>query len=144
MAAGEHEHVVFFDGECLLCLGSVSWLIEHDPDVLLRFAPMQGVTAHALLPAAVRDDPESFVYLRRGEQLVRSQAALAVVQATGCEPWASMARVAGAVVPQALADAVYGLVARHRLQVFGRVEADKPGTSACPLPSPEQARRLLP
>ena len=41
--------LVLYDGMCGLCDKSVQWLLDHDPDGKLRFAPLQGPTAASIL-----------------------------------------------------------------------------------------------
>src|SRR5215468_7195991 len=40
--------IVLYDGTCGLCHKSVRWLLNHERDHELRFAPLQGPTAAAL------------------------------------------------------------------------------------------------
>src|ERR1700690_2928126 len=40
--------VVLYDGTCGLCHRSVRWLLRHERDHALQFAPLQGATAAAL------------------------------------------------------------------------------------------------
>ena len=70
-----------------------------------------------------------------GERLLeRSRAVLhAVAQLGG--GWRLVAAL-GALVPTALADTVYGFIARRRYRLFGRYEA-------CPLPRPEWRDRFV-
>src|SRR3569833_895954 len=43
-----HEPVVLYDGECGLCHRSVKFILRHEADHELRFAPLQGELAKAL------------------------------------------------------------------------------------------------
>ena len=40
--------VVLYDGTCGLCHRSVRWILRHERDHTLAFAPLQGATAAAL------------------------------------------------------------------------------------------------
>ena len=146
------RRVVFFDGVCALCDGSVRFLIRADRTGLLRFAPLQGETA-AREPAvakliegegaerdvADRDGSElgSIIYLRgqgrEQEVLTRSAAVLAILDDLGGF-WRllSVARI----VPAAIRDWVYDVIGRNRYRWFGRLEA-------CRLPREGEAELFL-
>jgi predicted DCC family thiol-disulfide oxidoreductase YuxK len=65
--------------------------------------------------------------------LSKSRAALFVLRTLG-GVW-SIARLLE-IVPRALLDRAYDLVARHRYRVFGRYDA-------CPIPRPEHRQRFI-
>ncbi|HVL69114.1 MAG TPA: glycosyltransferase 87 family protein [Vicinamibacterales bacterium] len=133
--------VVFYDGVCGLCDRFVHFLLSHDRRGLLRFAPLQGALARRDLeraghdPAALRS---ILVVADKGSGnervLARSRAVLHVLATLG-GAWALVARV-GALVPTALADRLYDLVAAHRYRWFGQFET-------CPLPKPEWRSRFI-
>jgi len=134
--------VVFFDGVCALCNASVRFLIRVDGGGILRFAPLQGEVARgeprlAGLRPSGGTDPESLVYLRGAGSdarvLTRSDALLAVLADLGGF-WRVVAW--SRILPRALRDWAYDVVARHRYGWFGRLDA-------CPLPEPDQAWRFL-
>ncbi len=126
--AANERRVVFFDGVCVLCDTSMRFLIAEDRGKLLRYAPLQGETA-AREPAIARllegdaAELKSVVYVRgEGEEkevLTRSDAILAI-----CDDLGGLWRVLGfaRIVPRALRDRVYGIIARNRYRWFGRME----------------------
>lgn len=132
--------LLLFDGECGLCDRAVRFALARDGAGALRVAPLAGATAARVRAALPVPDVDSVVVLERDAQgrprvLVRSDAALAVLRRLGA-PWPAVAAVA-ALVPRALRDVGYRIVARTRFAVFGRV-------AACELPRPEWRARLLP
>ncbi len=137
------SRIVFFDGVCGFCDGAVRWLIAHDPEARLRFAPLQGDTAarvRARFPERFPTDLDTFVYLRPApgtgepEILLRSAGVFALF-AEMDRPWRWLAVLR--VLPTALADLAYRAFAASRYRLFGRVEY-------CPVPSPDERSRLLP
>jgi hypothetical protein len=80
-----------------------------------------------------RAGPGAALELRRPPPRIRSDAALAAGGYLG-GGWAVLARLAR-LIPRALRDAVYDLVARNRHRVAR--------TEACLLPSPEERARFL-
>lgn len=142
---------VLFDGVCNLCNGLVTFLIEHDPEARLRFAPLQ--TARAKDPSQKRWGPsplrdlnvdpenmETIVFVEPSTHpnwpprvTVRSDAALRVARYLP-RPWrwARFLRV----IPRPIRDAAYNVVAKNRYRWFGRREV-------CRVPTPEIAERFI-
>jgi predicted DCC family thiol-disulfide oxidoreductase YuxK len=132
--------VIVFDGVCVLCNRWVRFLLPRDRRQRYRFAPMQGEIGRSLLAehGLDPDDPLSFLLIEHDRSpLPRvstdSLAVLRVVAGLG-GAWhlASIARV----VPRALRDPAYRLIARNRYRWFGRHEV-------CTVPDSEDARRFL-
>ncbi len=131
--------IVFFDGVCAFCDGSIRWLMDRGPR--LCFAPLQGETA-ALVREAFPDrfpkDIDTLVYFRpddqgRPEISLRSAAIFEILQEIG--------GILGAVawlrwLPRGLTDWGYRVFARNRYGWFGQLES-------CRIPSPEEQARSL-
>jgi predicted DCC family thiol-disulfide oxidoreductase YuxK len=131
--------VVLFDGVCGFCDSAVRWLVRHDPEGRLRFAPLQGATAdglrarHPEIPTGL----ETLVYVETvggGERVfLRSEAVFRACAAiSGAPRWVGLA----ARLPRALTDLGYRLFARVRYLVFGRLDA-------CRVPGPGERERML-
>ncbi|MEO8588856.1 MAG: DCC1-like thiol-disulfide oxidoreductase family protein [Flavobacteriales bacterium] len=128
------DRIVFFDGLCGLCNRAVDRLVRIDKKRTLRFAPLQGGTARALLPQGMADALESVVYLADGKVLGGADAAIRIMTDLG-----GWRKVYGGlwVVPRPLRDAVYRWIARNRYRWFGKRET-------CRLPTPDERERFLP
>ena len=126
--------IVFFDGVCGLCNRSVDLLLRWDTKAVLRFAPLQGSTARALLPAEQTRDLDSLVLKDAKGIHRRSDAALLALEHLG-GGWRMMGLLRA--LPRGWRDAVYGWVARHRYRWFGKKES-------CRLPSANERERFLP
>ena len=126
--------IVFFDGVCGLCNRFVDLLLRVDRTRILRYAPLQGTTAAALLPQAFGKNMDTVVYLRDGRLFTRSDAAIRILRDTG-----GIRRCAAALLllPRPIRDSVYAWVARNRYGWFGQLDA-------CRLPSPEERSYFLP
>lgn len=127
--------IILFDGACGLCHRSVRFVLKRDRDRRFRFAPLQSDPGRHLLERHGLD-PESLdtmVLVDGDAALVRSDATLAIV-ARLPRPWRWL-RVLR-IVPRPIRDAVYRLVARHRLRLFGTRDA-------CAMPPPDLAERLV-
>lgn len=126
--------VFFYDGECGLCDRTVSFLLARDRHRTLRFAPLQGETAAAVLPAERIRDLDTVVLLDGDGMHLRSSASLRGLAHLG-GAW-RLARL-GLRIPPSLRDALYAFLARHRIAWFG-------GSEACRLPGREERSQLLP
>lgn len=123
--------IVFFDGVCGLCSGFVDFLVRHDRTRALRYAPLQGITAAQFerLPRHL----DSVVVVHGDQVLVKSDAALTALSRLG-GVWRLTA--VARVIPRALRDSVYDLIARNRYRWFGRHEA-------CRIPTADEAAWFL-
>ena len=127
--------IVVFDAHCLLCSGSVQFLLRHDRCERLRFASVQSDAGRDLLERAGIDalDPQSFVLVDGEHTHTETAAVLRVAHALGW-PW-RLAWIAW-LVPAPMRNAVYRGIARHRYRWFGRRDT-------CFLPDPADATRFI-
>ncbi len=139
-AAPLPEWLVLFDGMCAVCDASVQWLLDHDRDRRLCFAPLQGVTASTIL-ARHPELPErldSLVLVERvdGEERLswHSTGVLRMARLLPA-PWCWLAGFT--LMPRLLRDPAYRAFARVRYRIFGRLEQ-------CRIPDPDDAHRFLP
>ena len=114
---------LYYDGGCALCHGAVRFAVSRDrgrPPV--RFAPIGGESFERMVAARGRSAlPDSLlVETAGGELLVRSEAVLHLLRRMSL-PWRLAARLCR-IVPRAIRDVVYDVVARHRRRWFGRAE----------------------
>lgn len=127
--------VVVFDGVCALCSGWVRFLLRHDQRAVFRFAAMQDRVGHDLLVAHGIDpaDPVSFLLVDGDAAWHDSDGVIEVLRRLG-GLW--RAAVLLRIVPRALRDPAYRLLARNRYRAFGRRET-------CMVPPAEMRARFL-
>ena len=128
------QPVVFFDGVCGLCNHAINFLLARDTQRRLKFAPLQGTTAAAVLPEESRVRLDTLVLAHEGRLYYRSTA---VVRALLLLPggW----KVVGWLlwlIPSPLRNLGYRMVSAVRYRLFGKHES-------CRLPSPEERRQFL-
>jgi predicted DCC family thiol-disulfide oxidoreductase YuxK len=131
--------VLLYDGRCRFCDGTVQFILKHDPQGAMQFAPLEGAFGQGIverLPALSGID--SLILLEttdknRTRVRVRSDAALAVARYLGW-PWRLLGVVR--VLPRPIRDALYDAFARVRYRVFGRRDA-------CRIPGEAEAGRFL-
>ena len=134
------QHLVLYDGVCGLCNRLLQFLLRHDHRAVFNFASLQSATGKAIVArwGGNPDELTSFYVLAdfrtpEARIFMRSDAALFVAGQLGW-PWKVM-RVAG-ILPRALLNRLYDVVARTRYRVFGRFEQ-------CPIPRPEFRSRFV-
>lgn len=129
-----HGLIMLYDGHCGLCNGTVRWLLKHDREGTMCFAPLTsavGREALARLPSLAGVD--SVVLLHKEGAWIKSTAMLEMLRYVG-GIW-SFATI-GYVLPRTVRDAIYDFVAKRRYGWFGKLDA-------CPMPSSEEASRFL-
>ena len=130
----DNSPIVFFDGVCGLCNHTVNWLLAHDPEHRLRFAPLQGTTAAEFLGEEIRNRLDTLVFVLDGAIFMRSGAVSRILMTLGGH-W----RVLGWlmwVVPWPIRDFGYRIVSRSRYRLFGKHES-------CRLPTPQERAVFL-
>jgi predicted DCC family thiol-disulfide oxidoreductase YuxK len=134
------RHLVLYDGSCGLCHGLVRNVLQHDRLGVFHFASLQSPAATDQL-ARFSDRPSDLstavvIVNYRGEpsaQLTKARAAIFVSTVLGW-PWQAAALLR--VLPIALLDRTYDLIARNRYRILGRRDR-------CLAPRPEYQRRFL-
>ena len=130
------QPVLFFDGHCNLCNGAVQFVIRHDREGRVRFAPLQSAAGEAAKAALLKEIgrvPDSLILLDDGVYYTESDAALRLAAYLD-GGWKGLRHLQA--VPRAVRNAVYRLVARYRYKVFGR-------RASCMIPSADLRRRFL-
>ena len=128
--------VVLYDGTCGLCHRSVKFILRHERDATLMFAPLQGETAAALRARYpnIPDNIDTVVLVDNDRAYLRSKAFLYVAKyLRGPWRWPYGMRW----LPGFVMNIGYRFIAAIRYRVWGKLDA-------CELPSPEQRARFLP
>jgi predicted DCC family thiol-disulfide oxidoreductase YuxK len=118
----EEGPVLLYDGDCGVCNGAVQWILEHESQETLRFAPLESDLGRAMRER-VKSGPEvdSLHWVeKRGNRIdvrIWSSAVLAVVSYTG-----GWWRILGAakLIPRSLRDLMYRWFAKHRTKFADR------------------------
>lgn len=136
----EGAHLVLYDGVCGLCNRVLQFLLAHDRRAVFVFAPLQSATGRSTVERFGANPVEltSFHVLanyrtERARLFSRSRAALLVAGELG---WPWKVAIVLRVIPTAILDRLYDVVARNRYRLFGRFEQ-------CLAPRPEFKRRFI-
>ncbi len=127
--------IVVFDAQCLLCNGSVQFLLRNDRRARFKFASIQGSTGTELLAKAglTPSGLETFLLVDGEQSWQQSAAIFRVLSELG---WLWRAAWIFWLIPASVRDACYRWLARNRYRIFGRSEV-------CLIPSKTDAARFL-
>jgi predicted DCC family thiol-disulfide oxidoreductase YuxK len=133
--------ILLYDGVCGLCNRLMQFILRRDPTGVFRFASLQSGFASRILArhgANTADLDTMYVVIHYNEPaeflLTRSEAVLYVLQQLG-GIWRVCAFLSR-LVPHALREFGYRVVARNRYRTFGRYDT-------CPLPNDATRARFL-
>jgi predicted DCC family thiol-disulfide oxidoreductase YuxK len=127
--------IILFDAECILCSANAQFVLSNDREKRFRLASMQGEVGSALYRRFGIDpkNPDSIIVVD-GEHMLRdSDAVLSIYGGLGW-PWKAL--TVFRLIPRAIRDPLYLLIARNRYRIFGKRQS-------CWLPAPEYRDRLL-
>jgi len=128
--------IILYDGVCNLCNGAVNFAMEYDSDRTsgsVRFAALQSDAGRALLRNCGREETDisSIVFVegpRPEESYVKSEAILRIAKRMRA-PFPQLSAL-GSVVPRAIGDFVYDLVADNRYSILGKRDVCRLGDDA--------------
>ena len=125
--------IVFFDGVCNLCQGSVRYLIKHDKKGVLKFASLQGNYAKDFVNETEIQSMQSIMFLDDKMLYKKSTAVLKLSRLLG--GWHQLLLL-GYILPRFVRDWLYNIVAMNRYRWFGKKDQ-------CMLPSKGFENRFL-
>ncbi|MFC7073303.1 thiol-disulfide oxidoreductase DCC family protein [Halovenus rubra] len=129
------QPVLLFDGVCNFCNYWVQFIIERDPDGILKFAPLQSDVARELLAnCGLNQEHRDSVVLVEGETYyTKSDAVLRTANhLNGLYQFLWLLRV----IPRRLRNYPYDVIAANRYDWFGKRDN-------CLVPTPDIRERFL-
>lgn len=131
----DDSHPLFvFDNVCVLCSTGVAFLMHRERADHIRFTSAQDALGQALYRHYGMEMDDSYLFIANGTASTMSDGYFDIAREMG-GPW-HMALVFR-LVPRAVREAAYGLIARNRYRWFGKARV------ACALLTEEQRRRLI-
>jgi predicted DCC family thiol-disulfide oxidoreductase YuxK len=125
--------IVFFDGVCNLCQGSVRYLIKYDKKGVLKFASLQGNYAKDFINETEIQSMQSILFFDGKMLYKKSTAVLKLSRLLG--GWHQLLLL-GYILPRFIRDWLYNIVAKNRYRWFGKKDQ-------CMLPSKGFENRFL-
>jgi predicted DCC family thiol-disulfide oxidoreductase YuxK len=134
------EHLILYDGVCGLCNRLNQFVLLRDTRAVFDFAPLQSITGRSVLQRFGRDTEDLTTFYVVANYRSESPALLSKARATsfvmktleGGGMWLRAFRI----LPNALVNLGYSLIARNRYRIFGRSES-------CLMPSAEFRKRFI-
>jgi predicted DCC family thiol-disulfide oxidoreductase YuxK len=110
--------IILYDGVCILCSRSYRFVTRRDSAQQFRFVAIQEPEGRAIAErfGIDADNPDTFALIDDGVLHTRSDAALRILSSLPYWGWTA----ALSIIPSAVRDAVYNIVARNRYRWFGK------------------------
>jgi predicted DCC family thiol-disulfide oxidoreductase YuxK len=136
----EGRALLLYDGVCALCNGVVQFLLKHDRQEKLRYAPLQSKLGREILGRfEIHSFHDGVVLLtdalKPQERLYNRSDAVGGALKLLPAPWRLLGPLL-LLVPRTLREFGYGIVVRLRYRILGRYDT-------CPLPPLDQRQKLL-
>jgi predicted DCC family thiol-disulfide oxidoreductase YuxK len=127
--------IVIFDGNCVLCSSFAQFMLRTDRRRHFRLMAAQTPVGAALYEHFGLDpvNYETNILLENGQAWFKSEGSIRIFERLGF-PWSLISM--GRLLPRAVRDWLYELVARNRLRWFGV-------RKTCFLPDPSEADRFI-
>lgn len=129
------EGIVFFDGVCNFCNGTINFVIDRDKKNRFKFAPLQSELAKETLPkyGVNPEDLDSIVLIQNGKAYQKSSAVLKIAKELSM-PWSLI--YGFYFIPAFIRNPIYVLIAKNRYKLFGKSES-------CRIPTPEMRAKFI-
>jgi predicted DCC family thiol-disulfide oxidoreductase YuxK len=134
-AAPQFRDIIVFDALCVLCSANAQIVLRNDTKSRFALAAMQGDVGARIYADEGIDptNPETLVVVTTDAVFRNSDAVIHIYRHLGW-PW----RILGvfALVPRAVRDPLYRMIARNRYRLFGQ-------RNSCWVPDSADRQRLL-
>jgi len=114
------DDVILYDGVCVFCSRWIRYIATHDVSRRFRFTAIQSDYGTRLAQAFNIDpnDPDTNAVIHGGVAHFKSDGALTTLSLLPGWRWVR----ALLLIPKAVRDPVYNLVARNRYRIFGKYD----------------------
>ncbi|WP_414712663.1 thiol-disulfide oxidoreductase DCC family protein [Sphingobacterium sp. UBA5670] len=126
------KHIIFFDGDCLICNRFVQILLRIDRKKKFLFSSLQSELAQTAL-ANIPKNIDSIVYLSPTGSYIKSEAVLKICKQLG---FPYNACYLFNILPLKWRDALYDYFAKNRYRWFGKNEC-------CTIPTKIERQRFI-
>ncbi|MDR0263347.1 MAG: DCC1-like thiol-disulfide oxidoreductase family protein [Sphingobacterium sp.] len=126
------KHIIFFDGDCLICNRFVQILLRIDRKKKFLFSSLQSELARTAL-INIPKNIDSIVYLSPAGSYIKSEAVLKICKQLG---FPYTACYLFKILPLKWRDALYDYFAKNRYRWFGKNEF-------CAVPTKSERQRFI-
>lgn len=135
------KHIVFFDGVCGFCNRFIQFVLENDKADLFSFASLQSSFANVTLAKrGINSGDLNTVYIIANygteQEKILNKSDAVFFAGRQLSTWVSPFATVFGFVPKPLRDFGYGIVAKIRYRLFGKLEH-------CMLPTPETRAKFI-
>lgn len=112
------NNVIFFDGFCVLCSGTVALLIKIDKKRIFQYSSLQGSYAQEVLNLSNINSGASVIFRSDGRSYEKAEAVIHILKKLG-----SIYKFLGFLLnllPLFMLDRLYNLIAKNRYRMFGK------------------------
>ncbi len=115
------ENLVFFDGHCILCSRSMSFLNKRDKKKKLTFISLSELRDYPIIDNITENDSSSIIFSKNGYLYYRSDAIIEIMKSLGgiysCFTIIKL-------IPKGWRDRVYNFVAQNRYKWLGKTDTN--------------------
>lgn len=117
----EKQTVILFDGICILCNGTVDFLIKRDKKKQFRFVALQSEAGKRLVQNfKIPHETDSVILIKQNQVSIESEAAIEIARLLPY-PWKLGALIK--IIPKQLRDNIYRAIAKNRYKWFGKTKS---------------------
>ncbi len=130
----ESKEIIFYDGVCNLCNGSVNYILKRDKKKLFLFTSLQSEFSKEFLECHKELKEIDSIFLSKKNQVFTKSSAIIEIFAS----FSTFSKVfyIGYLIPKLIRDYLYENIAKRRYKWFGK-------TDNCSIPTPETKVRFL-
>lgn len=111
-------NIIFFDGFCVLCSGTVALLIKIDKKRIFQYSSLQGNYAQQVLNLNNINSGASVIFLTDGRSYEKAEAVIHILKKLGL--FYKFLGFLLNLLPLFILDRLYHLIAKNRYRLFGK------------------------
>ena len=114
-----NEKIVYYDGLCGLCDGSISLILKFDKNNTLKYSSLQGKSGQILLKQLNKElhEFDTVLFKVNDQVYTKSTAVFKIIDSIG--GWIKIFNF----LPQKFNDWVYSKIAKNRFKYFGKLDS---------------------
>ena len=117
-----NEKIVYYDGLCGLCDGSISLILKFDKKHTLKYSSLQGKSGQILLKQLNKElhEFDTVLFKVNDQVYTKSTAVFKIIDSVG--GWIKIFKIFN-LLPTKFNDWVYSKIAKNRFKYFGKLKS---------------------